>query len=237
MTADLVLSPSEVHVWRIALRCVAGEMPALMAGLSAEERQRAEAQASDRLRRRFVAAHAGMRNILARYLNEKPGRLRFAAGPEGKPRLEGIDKAPRFNLSHSGELALLAVSPDRELGVDVEWMDPRRDLGALAQAFTAEERGLIEGLPAALRPGAYFQTWTRKEAFLKAMGSGLAKGLDAVTGGVSWADPDGPPGLEAGAAGTPRWTLVDLDCGPYYRAALAAEGSGWEALLVGSAEP
>jgi 4'-phosphopantetheinyl transferase len=104
--------------------------------------------------------------------------------------------------------------------VDVEWIDPRRDLGALLPAFTPDERGALERIPDAERRAALFAAWTRKEARLKATGRG-----------IGW-------GLAAGdrTAESARWTLVDIECGEDYRGTLAAEGSDWGVHILDSAE-
>ncbi len=173
------LAPDHVHVWRVSLLRSPKATADLRAVLSPDERARADAQAGERLQRRFVVAHAETRRILAGYLNEDPRTLVFAVHPQGKPHLSGAGRDLRFNLAHSGELALLAVSSHREVGIDVEWVDPRRDLGAILPAFAAEERAALERIPEGERRAALFAAWTRKEAYLKAMGRGIGWGLAA----------------------------------------------------------
>ncbi len=220
------LTPDHVHVWRVSLLRSPKAVSGLLPILSADEKARADVQAGDRLQRRFVVAHAETRRILAGYLNEDPRALVFAVHPHGKPHLTGVGRDLRFNLAHSGELALLAVSSHREVGIDVEWVDPRRDLGAILPAFAAEERAALERIPEAERRAALFAAWTRKEAYLKAVGRGIGWGLAAD---------DRAPGDRAEERS--RWTLVDIDCGEDYRGTLAAEGSGWEVRVFDSAEP
>jgi 4'-phosphopantetheinyl transferase len=220
------LPHDQVHVWRVSLLRSQAATVALRAVLSPEETERAGLQAGERLQRRFVVAHAETRRILAGYLGEDPGALLFAVHPQGKPRLSGVGRELRFNLAHSGELAVLAVSSDREVGIDVEWVDPRRDLGALLPAFAPDERAELERIAEGERRAALFAAWTRKEAILKATGRGIGWGLAASDRAPGGCAEDRAP-----------WTLVDIDCGEDYRGTLAAEGSGWEVRVFDSAEP
>jgi 4'-phosphopantetheinyl transferase len=215
------LPHDQVHVWRVSLLRSPEATSGLRALLSAEEARRADTQAGERLQRRFVVAHAETRRILAGYVGQDPRSLLFAVHPEGKPYLSDAGRELRFNLSHSGELALLAVSSHREVGIDVEWVDPRRELSGLLPAFAADERAALERVPAEERRAALFAAWTRKEARLKATGRGIGWGLAA---GNRLEDPG-------------RWTLFDIECGADYRGTLAAEGSGWEMRVFDSVEP
>ncbi len=220
------LPHDQVHVWRVSLLRSPLATVDLRALLSTKEARRADTQAGERLQRRFVVAHAETRRILAGYLGEDPRALVFDVSAQGKPRLSNGGRDLRFNLSHSGELALLAVSSHSEVGIDVEWVDPRRDLGALLPAFAPDERAELERIPDAERRAALFAAWTRKEARLKAMGQGIGWGL---------APSDRAPGdrVEDGA----RWTLVEIECGADYRGTLAAEGADWGVRVFDSAEP
>jgi len=203
---------SWVDVWRIALPEV--EDTTL---LDEEERKRADSFRSAHDRRVFVGAHAALRRILARYVE---GPLCFATGSHGKPALS--PPQVRFNLAHSDELALLAVSPDREVGIDVE---PVRELAAdAARYFSPAEQKALGSLPERERPLAFFLAWTRKEAYIKARGRGLSLPLDSF-------DVELRPGVPAALLATRpdaedviRWRLHGLDVGPEYAAALAVEG-------------
>ncbi|QXD15524.1 4'-phosphopantetheinyl transferase superfamily protein [Rhodocaloribacter litoris] len=224
--ADVGLDPGEVHVWRVSLAGV--PPPALARVLSPDERARADRFVYDVHRHRFVTARGVLRHLLGRYLGCDPAVLRFNYGPRGKPALAAPDGTPlRFNVSHSHELALVAVACGREVGVDVERCDPRRAAEDIAARFFApEEVAAFRALPPGERVAGFFNAWTRKEAYMKATGQGLALGLDRFC--VSLA-PGAPPALLSTAWNPPdaaRWSLHALDPGPGYAAALAVEGHG-----------
>jgi 4'-phosphopantetheinyl transferase len=145
--------------------------------LDAQERARAARFAFERDRRRYIDAHVALRRLLAERTGRRPGALEFEIGAFGKPRLAGMPRFA-FSLSHSEDLALIAladgVDPGVEIGVDLERVRPLHDLDALAlQCLTAAERLQLAALPAPQRPLAFLQCWTRKEACLKALGTGL----------------------------------------------------------------
>lgn len=232
----LGLEPRRVDVWRVRLD---GPMPPDPEGtLSADERRRAASFLFPRHRRAFVRARASLRAILARYLGEGPEHLGFVLGPHGKPELADPKSALRFNLSHSGGLALLAVSRAREVGVDVEALRPVPDAEAIAERFfSPAESAALRLLPTEQRLLAFFRCWTSKEAYLKAIGDGLAKPLDGFDVAV---DPGAPARLLRVACDREearRWSLLALDAGPGYVATLSAAGDGWRAACRDWPEP
>ncbi len=116
---------------------------------------------------------SALRQVLGRYIAEKPDEIRLARGERGKPRLAVEPERLAFNLSHSGDLALVAVASGREVGVDVERIDPARDFAALAErAFGPEDASAVRS--ASDRPQIFYELWTRHEARLKCLGVGLA---------------------------------------------------------------
>jgi 4'-phosphopantetheinyl transferase len=171
-----------------------------------------------------VVSRARQREILADYLQLRPDQLRFEYGDLGKPRLSAAQggKGLHFNLSNSHELALLAVASDRELGVDVEYLDRRTDGAAIARRFFApREKQFLEQSPPAERQATFFRCWTRKEAVLKAFGVGLTFPLDRVE--VSPATEERPAllSLDERLGPPDRWTLTDLRPADRYVGALA----------------
>jgi len=155
--------------------------------LSAAERERAARFIRDVDRRRWTTARAALRTLLAAYTGADPRALRFAEGPHGKPRLAG-DGAPRFNLSHSGDTALVAVAHAHEVGIDVEL--PRRPVDHVAIArrvLTAEE---ADRMAAIADPGererAFMQAWVRWEAVLKCRGTGIGGAATSPSGPEPW---------------------------------------------------
>ncbi len=219
---DLLLGPGEVHVWRAALDLAPSAVARLVPLLCDEERQRGDRFIRGELTRRFIAAHAMTRDVLSRYLRCDPETLHFSRGAHGKPFLQDA-RGLRFNLSHSHERALLAVCRDREVGVDLEWIrdDVTRE-GIAQRFFSPHEVGALTALPPAWQAAGFFNCWTRKEAYLKALGSGLAIALDRFD--VSLA-PHEPARLLAdrGNADLERWDLTALDPGEGYAGALVVE--------------
>ncbi|MET0280930.1 MAG: 4'-phosphopantetheinyl transferase superfamily protein [Steroidobacteraceae bacterium] len=151
------------------------EYPALVALLDASEQQRAARFRDPRHARHFIVAHARLRQLLAQELRQEAKALRFAGGTHGKPELAaGGADALQFNLSHSGGLGLVGWSRDRAIGVDIErWRDMHDELALVRRYFSPVEVAAYESLPTALRREGFFNAWTRKEAYVKAVGRGL----------------------------------------------------------------
>ena len=218
-------------MWQAGLDLAPGRVEDLRCALTADERERAQRFHFDRDRDRFIVAHGVLRDILGRYLGLGPGELRFRYSPYGKPALarkldgEGI----RFNLAHSDGLALYAVARGREVGIDVEYV--REDLAheRIAEAFfSPQEVGVLRSIPRDRRKEAFFNCWTRKEAYVKARGEGLSLPLDQFE--VSLAP--GDPAALVSTCGDPQeaslWSLQEISPGPGYVAALAVEGRSWQ---------
>lgn len=172
----ITLRAHEVHVWQLALESNDAIMAREEALLSPDEQARAAAFFHPQSRTRWIRGRAGLRRLLGRVLDCPPAHLTFGYGPYGKPFLEGVRL--RFNLSHSGALALVAVARDREIGIDLEGPGRGMDVLALAKRFfsVAEQQALTALAPEA-RLSAFLEVWTRKEAFLKAIGLGLTLDL------------------------------------------------------------
>jgi 4'-phosphopantetheinyl transferase len=165
------LAASEVHVWRAK---VDGPWPGL-GGLPAPERERAAAFLREDAVGRWVASRWALRQVLSRYLGEPAAEIALESGENKKPQLTDPSSGLRFNLSHSGDLALVAVTLGREVGVDVEGVESDRDLLALAErALTPEALAEIRAAAPADQPRAFYRAWTRHEARLKCLGIGLA---------------------------------------------------------------
>jgi len=226
------LPPDEVHVWTASREAPDDDVvEGFRALLTDDERRRADrfAQAVDR--RQFAVGRALLRTILGRYLGRLPEGLRFTANAHGKPALEpapGVDPALRFNLAHSGTLVLYAITKGRDLGVDIERIRPDFGGQAIAARFFAPgEVDALLALPPEARTLAFFHGWTRKEAYIKAQGKGLALPLDEFEVAI---DPDRPAALLStrhDPVEASRWSLVGLPTEPGYVAAACVEGRGW----------
>ncbi len=227
---NFALSHHEVHVWAAPLDQPASAISELLRTLSPEESERARRFHALRDRARYIVAHGALRDILSRYMNLAPSDVRLCAAPSGKPAL--ATAAPGqpldFNLSHSYDLALVAIGSGRRLGVDVERIRAEASGEAIAERFFAPaEAAMLRMLPPEARLAAFFAGWTRKEAYSKAGGEGLRKPLDQFAVSIA---PEQPAALlyDASDPSAPsRWSLRALDVGRTYAAAVAIEGHGW----------
>jgi 4'-phosphopantetheinyl transferase len=201
------LNVGEVHVWRAHLDDA--DTHALGNLLVPAEWIRAQRFHFTRDRERFIASRGLLRTILARYLDHAPQELRFAQGPHGKPELDGVCSSLRFNLSHSDDLMLLAVTHARAVGIDLELMREDVPFQTLADYyFEPEDAWHLRLLPPAQRAWKFYDLWTSTEARLKADGAGLGRGLKIF-------EPD-------------RWSLLKLTPAAGYAAALAVEGGDFQ---------
>jgi 4'-phosphopantetheinyl transferase len=221
-----VPGPADVQVWRASLDAGRAARARLRALLTDDERSRADRFVLERDRDRFTVARGFLRAVLARHLGIPAGCVRLGYQREGKPVLEG--SRLRFNLSHSGDRALLAVTLDREIGVDLEVLRPLRDACLLAERYFAPaEVATLRALPAAARDAAFLRCWTLKEAYVKGVGVGLSMPLDRFeVAGYA------PVGAETAVRvldppGDTSWTLRTLDPGRGYVGAVAVRGSGY----------
>ncbi|HEX5876600.1 MAG TPA: 4'-phosphopantetheinyl transferase superfamily protein [Pyrinomonadaceae bacterium] len=219
------LEPGEVHVWRTELAQPDDVLDKFWPTLDADEAQRAGRFHFEKHQRGFVVGRGFLRDVLGRYLGAKPESLQFAYGAYGKPALNGEHKSTRlrFNMSHSHNLALLAVTEDNEIGVDVEYM--RADFAGadIAQRFFSRaEVAIFNRLAEEERVAAFFRCWTRKEAFIKATGKGMSQALDCFD--VTLAPGVAAELLRIDQEDATRWFMSDIDVGSEYAAALAVEG-------------
>ena len=176
------LAVGAVHVWRIAIDHAAP--PARYWNILApDEQARARRFNHPAHEAAYVLAHGAMRTILAAYQHVPPGELRFVTAESGKPALLHTEPRGRleFSLSHSGNLALLAVARNRAIGIDIERWDPDVDHTHVAEScFSPAERDALRSLagnPERVVEG-FYSAWSRKEAYLKATGHGVSRGLD-----------------------------------------------------------
>ena len=214
------LAAGEVHVY--ATEQDAPPDPALLELLSPDERERAGRFLAERDRRRYAVARASLRRLLGGYLDQPPAALRFSYGPRGKPSLPGA--GPRFNVTHSGGLALLAFTSAHELGVDVEPLRTIEDAEAIARRFFSPgEAAELRGLAEPERSLAFLRGWTRKEAFIKATGDGLSRPLDEFEVPLLAGEPPRLLRLAGDPQAAARWWLQDLAPATGFAAALAVE--------------
>jgi 4'-phosphopantetheinyl transferase len=227
---DLALLSDDVHVWRASLEQPVACIRQLARTLSDDERARTEGFHFERDRRRFTVGHGVLRTILGRYLGIEPRQLLFRYGPRGKPYLaeEPDNCALRFNLAHSHELALYAFTCGREVGVDLEHVHPMPDAEQIgARFFSAREYATLSALPKSQKLEAFFNCWTRKEAYLKATGTGLTRPLDQFDVSLVPGEPARLLYVEGEPQEVARWSLEALAPGADYVGAVAVQGRGW----------
>jgi 4'-phosphopantetheinyl transferase len=252
-----MLSRDSVHVWRVRLD--AGSSGSALGVtswrdvLSVEEQRRADAFRGEEHRRDYIQAHVALRCVLGNCLGIAPASVRFTAGSTSgtgidgkvsgsiKPalmragnQLEQLDM--RFNLSHTRGAALIGVGVGLELGIDIEWHRPMDDLDAIARSVmsnTETEQWLL--LKPEVRTRAFYHLWTRKEAYLKAIGLGLYRNLQDVTVPVSPDYLDDAPGrvyLVQDRAGAGKWSVRDVPVREGYSASLCCEGKQVPRIVV-----
>lgn len=224
MTQGMSAGPHKRRVFVWSWNLTSGE-PAddeAEALLSDDEKARHRAFASPDLQRRFLAAHSGMRLLLARHLDLDPRSLTFVTNEFGKPRLAHA-KPTHFNLSHSGDRAALAICDAAEVGIDLEPIRSIDHVDLATRFFHSNEVAAIVGLSdAAKRSRAFFVTWTLKEAVVKALGSGLSIPLDSFDVSIV----STPPRLALVPAGAAREWWLHAETVDGYCLALAVPGIG-----------
>lgn len=225
--ANLTLTDREVHVWLADLEAPDARVQAFARVLSREEISRASKYHFEHLRRHYIVGRGLLRTLLGHYLDIAPEHVSFDYNNYGKPTLaRPFDESGlSFNLSHSGNHALLAFALGRELGVDIEHMRPNIEHEQIAERFFSvnEVTALLE-LPPNERELGFFTCWTRKEAYIKALGEGLSHPLDTFDVSLKPYQPARLLATRSDPRAVRRWSLHALEPGPGYTAALAVEG-------------
>jgi 4'-phosphopantetheinyl transferase len=221
------LSPlsDAVHVWAVPLAVGPDRLAALLALLSPEEQRRAARFTHIPAREQNIVSRAMLRVLLGRYLDIAPTAVHLVAGDNGKPALAGRELY--YNLSHTKGLAVYAVTARGEVGVDVEQVRSYPShLDLATRYFTAREASAIRAQAGRGSESAFFHVWTRKEAFLKALGLGLAGGLERFEVSVPPDDPARILHIDGDRRAAQRWTMVSLEPAAGYVATVAIETPG-----------
>jgi 4'-phosphopantetheinyl transferase len=229
--ADLALSPQDVHVWRTVLLQPPEYLAQFERVLSMDERAKADRYRFAHNRQDYVVARGVLRHILAAYMDRAPESLQFYYSPYGKPAIHAEIGGQKlnFNVAHSGGYALYAVARGREIGIDVERIRPEAAQDGVAERFfSPKEVSVLRGLPAHAQPLAFFNCWTRKEAFIKARGEGLSIPLNQFDVTLAPGEPARLLHSRVDPTDTSRWSLQAIPLEHGYVAALAAEGSDWQ---------
>ncbi len=219
------IADREVHLWRIRLDAAADRLDDCARLLSADENEKARRFKFDVHRSRYVVTRATLRTLLSKYLRKPPSDVSILEGRHGKPEIGSEGEDLEFNLSHSGGLAVFAFGRGRRVGVDIEETGRDVEFRDLAQRFFSEqERAVLRGVPDPDVREAFYECWTRKEAYIKALGLGVTHGLDnfAVAFG-----PAAEPGIlhsDLDPDAARRWSMRSFLPAEGFVGALVAEG-------------
>jgi 4'-phosphopantetheinyl transferase len=223
--AQLPWPHDEVHVWRATLAWPETAADGLKQCLAADERDRMERFRFEKDRRRYLIGRGLLRSLLGRYLDLAPQSLCFESTAAGKPYLASGQEELQFNLTHSGEYVLIAIADGRAVGIDVEEVRDDFDAGEIAaHFFSPNEQRELETLTERLKIEAFFECWTRKEAYVKARGDGLSLPLDQFDVSLRPGEPARLIATRPDPAEARRWQLSGLGVADGYKAALAVAG-------------
>jgi 4'-phosphopantetheinyl transferase len=227
---DLVLRDDEIHIWHAELDQPRWFNHMLTDTLSNAEKERAERLHFEHHRRRFTVSRGLLRALLAHYSGMEPHDLAFNYGPNGKPFMaDCLDTARiRFNLSHSEGYALFAFTRDREVGVDIEYVQAFSEMEEIAgRFFSPQENLILQTLSRSEKKRAFYLFWTRREALAKAIGMGLSLALDQMDvsrcPGQLYLSEKCHPLLNTKS----HWFIQDIKPVPGFAAAFATEGRDW----------
>lgn len=230
-SAQVSLSQADVHIWSANQDAPIYPMEQLWQTLSNDEQQRATRFHFERDRRRFIVGRGLLRAILGRYAHIEAAQVRFVYGQRGKPALAEVcgGETLKFNVSHSNGHILCAITNLREIGVDIEHVHVISEADAIAERFfSTQENEVYRQLPAEEKLTAFFNCWTRKEAYIKARGMGVS--LDLTSFDVSLKPGDAATLLHnrEDAMEVTRWQFEALHVGDGYAGAIAVEGHNWQ---------
>jgi 4'-phosphopantetheinyl transferase len=221
------MTAHQIELWTIRFSASAAVVATLEQVLSPEERDRANRFRFQHLRDAYIVGRGGLRQILSLHLGQAPAAIPLVVGKRGKPRVSGPGSSQvQFNVSHSGEFALMAISLEGlELGVDIEKHRPLPDLFDIARRyFCPEELAELKSVSSDRQEESFFLCWTRKEAYIKAIGEGLHAPLDRFQVSLKPGELARFLHVDHDAGEALRWSLHDLNTPAGYSAALAYQG-------------
>lgn len=214
----------EVHLWLISIDAMETQLENLWFILSGNEMKRTKRFHFEKDQKRFIVARGMLRTILSQYLNVEPKAHEFRYNQYGKPYLVE-NNFLRFNVSHSGDKVLYGITQGREIGVDVEYIKPFENAHQIVERyFSDNEKDQFHHLPDHMRNRAFFDCWTRKEAYIKAQGKGISLPLDAFSVSFLPGQPTCLLETKDVFKEKDRWTLSEVKIDKEYVAAVAVEG-------------
>jgi 4'-phosphopantetheinyl transferase len=213
--AQLSIQPGEVHLWQQDLQISSDQFNRDWSLLNTEEQTKASRFVFARHRRRYVAAKAALRKLLAHYVTITPATIEFVHNAYGKPLLAARHNPCQlmFSVSHSAELAVYALTRQHEIGIDLERIRALEYLSLAKRFFAGREYQALMQMTSVELPASFFQVWTQKEAFIKALGLGLHYPLDQFS-----VNAVRPAGLNGWADGDKsQWTMLEVSLTDDYR--------------------
>jgi 4'-phosphopantetheinyl transferase len=223
------LPTAVVQVKLVSLRVSPDELARLQRFLSVEELQRAKRLVVEERREQFVVGRGKLRELLGEQLGEDPGSIRISQGEFGKPHLSDHlePDALSFNLSHAGDFMLVAFAAGREIGIDLEQLRPGLDFRPIAKRYFSErEQADLFSLPESEQLPAFYRCWTRKEAYIKATGTGFSQPSNGFDVSLLPGEPSALLAHRVRPGDVAKWKLYDLEAPEGYCAALAVEAGG-----------
>jgi 4'-phosphopantetheinyl transferase len=228
---DFIMRTGEVQIWCVWLNRLISEIPQLTKHLSYSERFKINRYRFDRDKRYSTISRGVLRVLLGHYLDVAPGSVCLNYGPNGKPSLDP-DHHPsglRFNLAHSRDISLYAFVDDSEIGIDLEYIRQLPDAEKIAErTFSRREYLDLTSLPINQRTQAFYNCWTRKEAYIKALGYGLSLPTNQYAVSMAPGEPARLLHVEGKPDEIARWTLRSWTPAPGYVAALAVDRASFE---------
>jgi 4'-phosphopantetheinyl transferase len=212
----------DIHIWEIDLQQPAQQIQNLSQYLNDREHHRAAKFINPLHRDRWTVARGALRQILSQYLDLTPEQIVFNYGAQGKPAIEG--NPIQFNLSHSHDRAVCAISAKVPVGIDLEYIHPIGAAGLVDRFFSRSEQAVFHALPESQQQAAFFHAWTQKEAYLKACGTGLSTPLDQIEVSI---DPDTPARIISTPVAqtmTNNWQIHKLEISAEYAGAIVIGG-------------
>ncbi len=221
-----MLMPDEVHIWSGVLDQPASELHRFIQVLSVDELTRAGQFYFQEDRKRFIVRHGMLRMILGSYLGVQAGEIPFYHGKNGKPAIADTfgRGAIQFNLAHSKGVALFAFVRNQEIGVDIEYIHDMPEMEQIVERFFSKsENEDLRSLPASRKREAFFNGWTSKEAFVKALGEGLSRPFDKFDVSLTPGESAQQLRIEGDSREASRWNIQNLEPAPHYAGAYAVK--------------
>jgi 4'-phosphopantetheinyl transferase len=224
LSSLIELAPDAVHIWIAPLDLDEREMDGMLERLSPSEQKRVGALLEEKAVHQYVVSRAMQRQILASYVGGSPADISFGIVAMGKPTLSRPnDIGLTFNTTHSGNRVIMAVTANRDVGVDAEQVRPiRRALKVAKRVYTNDEYEMLSALPPGEIDRAFLSIWVRREGTAKARGDSVWRGLASWKGGE----------IE-NSAGRRDWRVEYLDLGAEFVGVVVAKGDDWRVEMKG----